>query len=50
MVIERDARLRVRHPSWIECVTGWLDVVFDSDGRLSVSQGCSIECVPGMLD
>lgn len=40
LVIERDARLSVRQRSWIECVTGWLDVVFDSDGRLSVPQGC----------
>ena len=49
-MVKRDARLSVREGSWIICVTGWLDVVFDSDAGLSVSQGCSIECLPGMLD
>ena len=49
-MFETDAGLSVRQRSWIECVTGWLDVVVDSDASFSVPQGCSIECLPGMLD
>ena len=49
LVFEMISRLSVREGSWIDCVTGWLDVVFDSDASLSVPQGCSIECLLGML-